>query len=337
MNIFITMKKGRERDIYFPEEAVDELRKFANVTLSEKEEHLTEEELSSHIKDIDVCITHWGCPSFTEEVLKNANRLKMIAHAAGSVADVATDQVYDRGIVVCSANSVMSKYVAEGTLTYMLSALRQTTIYNNDMKKGVEWSRRVEDNKTLIGEKIGLVGLGSIGRHLLEFLKPFDVGIKLFDPYITAESLSEYTNVTLSSLEEVLSWGNIISIHASLTRETRGLLSEEKLKLIKDGALFINTARGQIVDENALIRELEKGRFRAVLDVYAHEPLDAASRLRCMENVLLYPHVAGATLKEQMTFTVIGEIKRFIHGEPLQHEINFDRYKGMTREKEDGA
>lgn len=334
MNILITMQKGSERDIYFPDEVINEIKKLGNVLLNENSRPFTEKELCERIKDIDVCITHWACPSFTEEVLKNAGRLKMLAHAAGSVADVATDMVFEKGIKVCSANRLMARYVAEGVLTYMLSALRLVTEYDRDMKNRVEWSRRVVENRTLIGERIGLIGLGTIGRYLLDFLKPFDVRIKLFDPYISRDSLAGYSNVELCPLDEVLSWGNIISIHASLTQETKKLITEEKLKLIRNGTLFVNTARGQIVDEAALVKELESGRIRAVMDVYNNEPLDVNSPLRRLENVILFPHVAGAPVKEQMTYTVIEEIKRLIQNIPLEHEITFERYKMMTREKE---
>jgi phosphoglycerate dehydrogenase-like enzyme len=158
------------------------------------------------------------------------------------------------------------------------------------------------------------------------------VQIKLFDPYIAPDSLREYPNIELSSLDEVLIWADVISIHASLTEETQGMIDADRLRLIKDDALFINTARGAIVKELALYDELRLGRFQAVLDVYETEPLPPDNPLRNLENVILLPHVAGITAREQMSYAMIEEISRYSMGKPLQYEIPFEKFKLMTKE-----
>jgi phosphoglycerate dehydrogenase-like enzyme len=104
------------------------------------------------------------------------------------------------------------------------------------------------------------------------------------------------------------------------------------LALIKDNALLVNTARGAIIDERALAVELRKGRFRAVLDVYETEPLPLDSALRNLDNVILFPHVAGIPAREQMSYAMIAEIERFSKGEPLQYEIPYEKFKLMTKE-----
>jgi Phosphoglycerate dehydrogenase and related dehydrogenases len=334
MRILVTQKDSPERKVYFPEDAIKMLREIGDVSLNEKDEQYTPDELRDLIKNVDVCITHWGSPLFTKKVLENADRLGLIAHAAGSVADIVTDAVYEKGIKVCSANNIMAKYVAEGTLLYILAGLRQITKHDRDMKRKMLWERRKEESRGLFGEKIGLVGLGTIGMYLLDLLKPFDVRIKLYDPYISKNSLSKYPNVELDTLENVLAFGNIISLHSSLTSETRNMISRERLKLIKDNALFVNTARGAIVDEEALTIELENKRINAVLDVFKNEPLDINSRLRNMDNVILIPHMAGAPAREVMTYAMIEEIKRFKRGEPFIYEIPYEKYKLMTKENE---
>ena len=331
MNILITSNKGFEREIFFPVHIMEAIKKLGNVTLNDTEIPFSEDDLANIIQDIDICITHWSCPKFSEKVLENAGRLKMIAHAAGSVAYLITDPVYERGIKVCSANSVMAEYVAEGALAYILAGLRLIPQHNNDMKNGKSWERKLVENRSLLREKVGLVGLGTVGMYLLELLKPFGVKIKLYDPYVSQTTLEAYPNVQQCSLDETLSWGNIISIHASMTPETWHLIDKDKLKLIKDNALFINTARGAIIDEAALINELQIGRFSAVLDVFEKEPFDPNSALRNLENVILMPHMAGATAKEEMTQAMIEEIERFIKHEPLKYEIPFNKYKLMTR------
>jgi phosphoglycerate dehydrogenase-like enzyme len=332
LNILFCLEKGETRDVYFPAQAIKVLTELGNVTFNEKDQPFSQAELASQISGKDVCITHWGCPPFTGEVLEKAERLKLIVHAAGSVADLVTEQVYSEGIKVCSANTIMAKYVAEGVLAYILAGLRLIPQQAFDMQYKKIWRKRLVESRTLLGAKVGLIGLGTIGRFLLELLKPFNVQIKLYDPYISPDSLREYPYVELSSLEELLPWGDILSIHASLTQETQGMINADRLGMIKEGALFVNTARGAIVDELALSNELRRGRFRAVLDVYETEPLPFDSPLRDLENVILLPHVAGITAREQMSYAMLEEIERFSRNEPLQYEIPFERFKLMTKE-----
>jgi phosphoglycerate dehydrogenase-like enzyme len=330
MNILITMPEGELRSIFFPEEVIAGFRKVGNVVLNDTGRRFTEEELKKHIKGIDICVTHWLVPRFTDEVLSNADSLRMIAHAAGSVAGFVTESVYEKGIKVCSANSVMAWHVAEGVLAYMLAALRMIPQHSLDMKNG-RWNRRVIESRSLFDEKIGLIGLGTVGLYLLQLLKPFKVKLKVYDPYLPEGLLDEYPEAELASLEETLAWGNIISIHASRTPETYHMINSSRLKLIKDGALLVNTARGAIIDEEALIGELSTGRINAILDVYDKEPLPGNSGLLHLDNVILMPHMAGATAKEVMSFEMIKEIERFINGETLQYEIPVEKFRLMTR------
>ncbi len=332
MNILFTTENGPVKEIYFPAQAIRLLETLGTITYNRTESPFTRIQLANAIENKDVCITHWDCPAFTEDVLEHANRLKLIVHAAGSVADLVTEQVYDRGIKVCSANTIMAKYVAEGVLAYILAGLRWIPQHAFDLQYKKVWNKRRVESNSLIGAKVGLIGLGTIGRFLIDLLVPFAVQIKIYDPYIPAETLKEYPNVELAALKDVLGWGDVISIHASLTRETRGLLDGNKLKLIKTGALLVNTARAAIVDEKALAGELQTGRFRAVLDVFETEPLPLDSPLRDLDNVILLPHVAGIPAREQMSYAMIEEIGRFSKGEPLQYGIPFEKFQLMTKE-----
>ena len=330
MNILITTHE-RLRRKYFPPHVMEAYQQTGNVVFNEGAQSWTEQELIERIKDIDICVTHWDRPNFNEEVLKNAPHLKLIAHAASSVGFL-TDLVYEKGIKVCSAHKVMAKYVAEGTLTYILSALRRIPVYDRAMKEVSEKWWQEGSDYTLMNRKIGLVGLGMIGRFLLDFLKPFDVKIKLYDPYVSPDSLKEHSNIELCSLEEVLSWADIISIHAAKTPETFHMLNADRMKLIKDNALLVNTARGSLIDTDALINELKKERFVAVLDVYEQEPLPTDSPLRQLKNTVLMPHKAGAgSPPDEYALVVLEEIKRFMNNEQLLHEVPYNTFKLMTK------
>ncbi len=337
MNILFTAPKGENKELYFPEKMRAALKKLGNITSNSKEMQFTSAELKRKIKDMDVCLTHWGCPRFTEDVLRNANCLKLIVHAAGSVGDLVSEHVYAKGIHVCSANTLMAKSTAEGVLTYILAGLRRIPQIDNGMRNKMPWDdARMNRGRDLFGARIGLVGLGAIGRYLLDLLKPFDVRIKVYDPYIYKASLAQYSNVELSvSLDDVLAWGDVVSLHASLTKETRHMINGEKLRLIQDDALFVNTARGAIVDEEALIRELKQGRFSAILDVYETEPLALDNPLRDVgDNVILMPHSATA-IRAKMSYAMLEEIERFSKEEPLQYKIPYEQFKLMTTEHND--
>ena len=333
MNILFTVPHGTIREHYFPDDAIAALKRLGDVVFNDKEDQFSPAELKEHITDREVCLTHWGCPKFTADVLQHANRLGLIVHAAGSVGDLVTDHVYAEGIKVCSANKIMAKSTAEGVLAYILVGLRQIPRIDKGMKSRRPWEElRINRGGELFGAKIGLVGLGTIGRCLLDVLKPFDARVKVYDPYITQVSIAHHSNVELcTSLNEVLRWGDIISLHASLTKETRHMIDDEKFRLIRDHSLFVNTARGAIIDEAALIGELRTGRLSAVLDVYETEPLPLDSPLRTLDNVILMPHVA-TIVRERMSYAMLAEIERYSKGEPLQYEISYEQFTLMTKE-----
>jgi phosphoglycerate dehydrogenase-like enzyme len=333
MKILFTTENGFIKDTYFPAGVIERLQKLGEVVYNPKDTPFGEAELAQAVRDVDVCITHWGCPRFTESVLTSANRLKLIAHAAGSVGDLVTEAVFQRSMRVCSANRILAKYVAESVLADILAGLRLIPQLDSAMKNRLAAAPNVYASRSLYGAKVGLVGLGTIGLYLLDLLAPFDAQVKIYDPYLSPAALEGRKNVEFCPLlDDVLSWGDIISIHASLTPETRGLINAHRLKQIKDGALFVNTARGAIVDEDALLIELEQGRLNAVLDVFVTEPLPLDSRLRDLSNVILLPHAAGITSREQMSYAMIEEIERYTSGQPLLHEISVEKFLLMTRE-----
>lgn len=329
MNILVTMHKCEEKEIYFPKETLDCLEQYGNVRVNDLGRPFTEEELAKNLAGVDICISHWWCPPFTEKVLKGADKLKLIAHAAGSVAPYVTDDVYRRGIKVCSANGIMARFVAEGTLTYILAGLRQIPLHDTRMKLGGIWEQY--RSESLFGKKVGLIGFGAVGAILVQLLRPFHVQIKVFDPYLKEDAFLGMENISSTTLDELLLWADIVSIHASQTPETFHMLNQEKLSLIRRDALLVNTARGSLIDESALASLLKQQQFFAVLDVFEEEPLPVDSPLRKLENAILIPHMAGKPSRENLTYGMIDEISRFCKNEPLQYEIPYEKFRLMTR------
>lgn len=328
--IYLTLQKGELFHRFFDESLLKTLEQCGELRCNPSKHVMSEEEVIREMANVDIgVVMPWeGAPVFSSQVLQKLKRLKMLVCIGGSVSRFVTEAVYERGIVVCSANQVMARYVAEGTLAYMLAGLREIAKRDQEMRKGI-WDS--SQRETLIGKRVGLVGLGTVGRHLLDFLRPFEVEIRIYDPYLSEDTLSGWNNIRLTGLDEVLQTSEIISIHASLTPETRGMLSRSRLALISDGVLLINTARGGLVDEVALQEELRRGRLRAVLDVFEKDgPLLEESPFRTLQNVTLMPHAAGNIDLKSLTRSMIEEVGRFTRGEALRYTIPVEQCRRMT-------
>jgi phosphoglycerate dehydrogenase-like enzyme len=331
MRILVTAPYAREDEELYPPPVLDRLEALGEVTYNDTGDQYVEAQLSDHLEGVDVCLTGWGCPTLTEAVLSGADSLQLVAHVGGSVAAVASDALYDREIAVCSANRVMAPFVSEAVLAYTLSALRSVPQFDGALKRG-EWpDNRVFPSETLYGATVGFVGLGEVGRNLLGLLEPFDVTVNVYDPYVSTEDLGDVPFATLTDLDETLETADVVSIHASMTSETYHMLDTEKLALLADGCLLVNAARGAIVDEDALVTELDSRRLGAALDVYEAEPLPGGHPFRDQDGAVLGPHVAGNPSRGHLADAVVAEVERLAAGDPLQHTVPRERYELMTR------
>lgn len=332
MNILVTHPKGEVRDTFFSKEVIEKLNSMRNIVWNDKTRNFTKEELAEKLRDIDVCITGWGCPQFDSFVLEKADKFKLLAHTGGSVANVASEALYDKGVKVISGNDIYAESVAEGVITYILCSLREIPYYSSKMKRG-EWRDNNFKNQGLLDKTVGLIGFGAVSRHLVKLLSPFRCFIKVYDPFISSEIIKGY-GAKSCTLEEVLKESDIISLHIPQTQNTYHMFNEKLLSMIGDDTLLINTARGSIIDEEALICQLKKGRFKAVLDVYEIEPLPQDSELKNLENVILIPHMAGPTAdrRSYVTLKILEDIERFVHGKSLLMEIPKKYGLSMTKE-----
>lgn len=297
------------------------LEEIATPVWNEGEKPLTPEQLKARLPGAWGCITSWGAPSFTPELLAAADQLRIIGHAAGSVKALCWPHAFQRGIVVVNAASTIADSVAEFTLAVMLSMLRDYQRYDTAMKSGVLWPKR-ENIHELYGKRVGIISASMVGRRVIRLLAPFQTHILVYDPYLSQEEAAQM-GVQRATLEKIMSTCDIISVHAPVTTETIGMISALHLRMIPDGALFINTARAAVVDYDALLRELQTGRFRAALDVFPEEPLPLDSPFRRLPNVLLTPHLAGLTVESRLRLveTVVDDFERFLQGQPLLNRV----------------
>lgn len=330
MDIFVTLPTDEIGTDMFPNEACDRLKSLGSIEWNPHERQLSRDELRDYLSGTDVLVTRWtGCPRITDDLLTEADDLQLLTHVGGAVPAVTTEAVYDHGATVCSAVRIMASFVAEGTLAHILTSLRGISEFDSSLKAG-DYDRDLVDSTTLFDRSIGLVGLGSVGQELLKLLEPFDVTVRVYDPYVSPDRLTPFDFASKASLDTVLKQSDVVSVHAAKTEETIHLLDAEKLRKLQDGALLVNTARGAIVDEEALASELESGRIDAALDVFQREPLPEDSPLRAADNTVLTPHVAGAPTGQRMALAMIDEIDRFVNDEPLQHRISRERFHTMT-------
>lgn len=331
MNILVSIQKGAIRDTFITNDVINRINTMGNVVWNDTEENWTSEELQDKLRDMDVCICGWGSSPFNEIALRYANRLKIVAHTGGSASNFITKELFEKGIKVVSGNWFFAQSLAEGTLAYMLSSLRDIPYYNNEVHEG-RWRSDYYYNESILDQTIGFIGFGMTAQILVSMLKPFHVKIKVYSEHKTNEIYEEY-GVERASLEEVITTCKIISIHMAQREDTYHLINRELLKKIPDGSILINTSRGALIDEEALADELSTGRFKAALDVYEIEPLPKESRLRGLANVILIPHMGGPTIdrRKSCTHGILDDIERFYNGDKFLYELNMEYISRMTR------
>ncbi len=254
--------------------------------------------LMDMLRDADVIVTR-SSHRIDKTVIDNAKNLKIIARAGVGLDNIDVDYAIRRGIKVISTPDASTKAVAELTIGFMIALARRVIEFDRLMHNG-EWCRNSKLGVELTGKTLGIIGLGRIGSQVARLAKMFGMRIVAYDPYVSPIKAEKLKVELKKNLNDLLIESDFVSIHASLTSETRGLIGERELRLMKPTAFLINTARGAIVDENALVKALkEKWIAGAALDVYSEEPLPKEHPLREMENVILTPHIGGSTLETQ--------------------------------------
>jgi D-3-phosphoglycerate dehydrogenase len=250
------------------------------------------------IPDADYLMVGGRTP-IDREVLAHARQLKMVQRTGVGLDSLDLDALRERGIPVYVNAGVNSRSVAEHTVMLILAVLRRLPLVDSSVKKG-EWRKHELGIQChdLAEKTVGLVGLGAIGLHVARMLSGF--GVRLL--YTKRRPLPPEEEAALGlqfcSFDNLLARSDIVSLHCPLTPETRGMIGEVEFQAMKSGAVLINTARGPLVDEYALIHALESGKLHgAGLDVFPNEPVPAESRLRVMPNVVLTPHMGGLTIE----------------------------------------
>jgi len=234
----------------------------------------------------------------TRDMLDKGRRLRVVGRAGVGVDNIDLLAATERGIAVLNSPAGNTVAAAELTMALILSVVRRVAEADRSMRGG-EWARSRLRGVQLKDRTLGLVGAGRIGSEVANRCRAFGMKVLAYDPYLTVERADDL-GLALTSLDEVLTHGDIISLHVPLTDETRHLIDGKALARMKQGAFVVNVSRGGVIDEDALAEALTEGHLAgAALDVFESEPLPADSPLLELPNVVLTPHLGASTVEAQ--------------------------------------
>ncbi|MBQ7718410.1 MAG: 2-hydroxyacid dehydrogenase [Clostridia bacterium] len=260
-----------------------------------------------------------GRLKLNKDVLDRADNLKMIQRSGVGLDALDLEAIKEKGIPLYVNRGVNSESVAEHALLLLLACLRRLPIVNSNTKNGI-WKKQDQGVLTgeLRGRTVGIIGMGNIATVLVGLLKPFHVNILYNNLTQVEREFESENNMKFVCLDELLANSDIVTIHCSLNQRTRNLINDESLAMMKDGAILVNTARGEIVDPVAVSNALKSGKLAyAGLDVHAKEPIPDDYPLKYDENVILTPHIAGVTADSfnAMMHDAFRNIKLFDQGQ----------------------
>ena len=326
MKIFVNIPKGFRDDSFITEAVKERLESVGEIGYNSEKAPLGGEKLKQALKGYDVVITGWGQPLIKKDDL---DTVKLIVHTGGTVGGIVDMEIFDSDITVLSGNSHYAQSVAEGVIAYMLYALRKMGKYGAEIKNGGwTWDAHTEG---LLDQSVGLVSLGAISTRLIPMLKLFTDDIRVYSTHCD-EEIAKNMGFRYASLDEIFSECKVVSVHTAKNDETYHMINKKHFDLLCEGSLFINTSRGPVIDEKALIETLKTKNITALLDVYDKEPLPQDSELIGLENVILFPHMAGPTYdrREKITLKLIDDIVRFEKGEDLLNVVDKETAIKMT-------
>ena len=263
------------------------------------EEYPDENRLIELIKDVDAIIVR-SKPKVTRKVIEAAEKLKVIARAGVGLDNIDLEAAEERGIKVFNAPAAPTQSVAELAVGLMLAVLRKIAYADRKMREG-EWSKKQCLGNELYGKVLGVLGMGRIGTAVARIAHHgFGMKIIYYDKRRCPHEIEKELDAKCVDLDTLFREADVITIHVPLLPSTKHLVNEEKLRLMKKTAILINTARGGVVDTEALVKALKEGWIAgAGLDVFEEEPLPPDHPLTKLENVVLTPHIGANTVEAQ--------------------------------------
>jgi phosphoglycerate dehydrogenase-like enzyme len=285
------------------------------------------------LRDVEILLTGWGCPPVDAAVLDRAPGLRAVVHAAGSVKGHLDGDTFRRGIAVSSAAHANAIPVAEFTLAVVLLANKGAFAISHAYRTRRSAVDLLNEFPAIgnYDRTVGVVGASRTGRRVIELLRPFDLEVLVSDPYLTGGQ-ARGLGARWVELDELVAGSDVVTLHAPALPGTRHLLDRRRLAAMPDGAVLVNTARGSLVDQDALLAELVSGRLSAVIDVTDPEVPPPDSPWYRLPNVFLTPHLAGSAGREvhRLARCAVEEIERLASGAPLRYPVRPDELARMA-------
>lgn len=319
---------GPRNSEVWTDEFVAALAAQGDLTMRERTGPLADEDIASLVRAHDVAIVGWDSHGLPSALADDPGALRYVCSYSGTIRHTVPRQLIEAGIVVSNWGPLASDGVAEGAMALLLAGLKELPRFGGAQRSG-GWG--IDDGRigTLLGLRVGIYGLGYAGCRFVDLLRPFGARMMAFDPYVD-EFPGDVSRAV--SLLELCDFAEALVVHAGLSAETRSTLDRECLARLVDEAVVVNTARGEIFDQEALFDELESGRIRAGLDVLDPDRLDTEHPLRAADNVMFTFHqVCSSAWPERpglspMHQLVVDQIGRFRRGEPVLHQFDLDRF-----------
>jgi len=310
-------------------EAIQLLQEHAVVEMLEI---YTKKHLMDRIHDIDILLLRGksGEVKIDREIMDCAKKLKLIARHGAGFDHVDVVYATQKGILFSAATGSNAVAVAEYTFGLLLILIRRYFEIATAVKGGSFDRARVRGNE-LRDKTMGIIGMGHIGREVAKIARGFGMEVIVHHPRPSAKRMLD-TGVKFVDLRYLLQNSDIVSIHAALNSETEGLIGAKELSLMKNTAILLNTARGRIVDETALIAALQRKQIAAAgLDVVIDDPVKKDNPLMHLENAFVMPHMGARTVEAQKRTAewTVNDILRFIRGEKPEHLVNPEVFKNL--------
>ncbi|MBD3183583.1 phosphoglycerate dehydrogenase [Candidatus Poribacteria bacterium] len=315
----IIPKEARER-LFSPED-IERLNKIGNVKWTDSSSQLSSQEAVEFLKDYQIGVGSWGTPWPDEVVVNGCPELRLWVHAAGSVRRFFGNHLKDKDITIASCAPAIAENVAEITLGQLIIGLKRTLENAAANKKGK--AGKPSNSMALASATIGVIGASQVGRRTIRNLKHFGPRILLYDPFVSKEKVEELGVELMEDLTELCRQSNAVTLHTPALPSTEKMMGADQFKAMPDDCVFVNTARGMCVDEQALIAELEKGRLFAFLDVSSPEPTPDDSPFRKLPNVIYTSHIAGGA-DSKIGKQAVDDIEAFINGRSPKMAVTFD-------------
>jgi D-3-phosphoglycerate dehydrogenase len=284
------------------------------------------DEIKKHIKDIDVLLVH--CAPVNEEILSNANNLKAIGAIRGGPVNINIKAATKRGIPIFNSPGRNANAVVEFEIGLIIAVIRGIVETCIDIKKGIwryDYYQYDKCSYALSSKKVGIIGLGNIGKRLSLLLSNFGTEIYSYDPYVDKNTIAKYKAKKTNKLEDLLGISDIVTLKLRLTPKTKNMADLNFFKKMKKDALFINTARGGLVNYKDLYYVLKNNLIKhAAVDVYDIEPIKKGNPLLDLDNIILTPHIAGADKNSihNGLKMVLDDIKNFLDGRKTNNCLN---------------